>query len=599
MFSSIRFRIALNYILLILVLIAGMGGYSAYYIRQTYLSDISGNLALYAKIVADDVIPALRDAAAAESTINERAHYWSDVLEARVTIIAPDGTVLGDSHENPAEMDNHLNRPEVVEARKSGKGESTRLSRTVGYQMMYVAVQIVDAGRFLGFARAALPLTDIQTTLAHLGNASLISALVASLFAILLSAVIVRRITRPLVEVTEDAMRLATDMPALPSVQETTASLISRPHDEISRLSFALRSLARHQQAQIDALSREQIKLSAVLEQMTDGVIIADGYGNIQLINPAALRIFDIQQADALGHSLAEALRSHQVVDTWQVCHEKREIQTAPLELPSRKITAQILAIPLTDALPEHALLLIQDLTRLRQLETVRRDFISNISHELRTPLASLKALAETLLDSALEDPPAARRFLQRMETEVDALSLMVSELLELSRIESGRVPLSYVAFSPEAILHTAEERLRLQAERAGLSVSFQIEPGLPDVLADKPRIEQVIVNLLHNAIKFTPAGGTIILHARLHQAPGFVEFAIQDSGVGIPAAALPRIFERFYKADRARSGGGTGLGLAIARHLVEAHHGSIWVASQENTGSTFFFTLPINPTGN
>jgi two-component system phosphate regulon sensor histidine kinase PhoR len=238
-------------------------------------------------------------------------------------------------------------------------------------------------------------------------------------------------------------------------------------------------------------------------------------------------------------------------------------------------------------------LILLQNITRLRQADTVRRDFISNISHELRTPLASLKALTETLQEGALDDPPAARRFLTRMETEVDALSPRVSELLELARIESGQVPLQLKAIRPIDILLPGVERLRLQAERGGLILEIDCPESLPLVLADQTRLEQVLVNLLHNAIKFTPSGGKLTLRAG-EQADKLV-FSVQDTGQGISEADLPRIFERFYKTDHARASGGTGLGLSIARHLVEAHGGKLWAESIEGQGSTFFFSVPLS----
>ena len=237
-------------------------------------------------------------------------------------------------------------------------------------------------------------------------------------------------------------------------------------------------------------------------------------------------------------------------------------------------------------------LLVFQDLTRVRKLETVRRDFVSNVSHELRTPLASLKALTETLQEGALEDPPAARRFLKRMETEIDNLTQMVRELLELSRIESGRIPLNRKPIDPCALAAPAVERLQVQAERAGLRLAMDCPDALPQVLADAERIEQVLVNLIHNAIKFTPAGGSIDLSAE--QVADKVVFSVRDSGVGIPAEVLPRIFERFYKVDQARTGGGTGLGLSIARHIVDAHGGQIWAESKEKAGSTFSISLPL-----
>jgi two-component system phosphate regulon sensor histidine kinase PhoR len=292
------------------------------------------------------------------------------------------------------------------------------------------------------------------------------------------------------------------------------------------------------------------------------------------------------------GHTLAEVLRNHQLVELLQRCKRSGETEAITVEGGKKRTYMEALATPLGPTLPGSILLLLHDLTDLRRLETVRRDFISNISHELRTPLASLKALTETLQESAIDDPPAARRFLQRMETEVDALSLMVSELLELSRIESGRVPLQMKSTPPINLLTMAVERLRLQAERAGLTVEIDCsEKDFPHILADPIRLEQVIVNLLHNAIKFTPSGGKITTRA-IHDG-NMVIFSVADTGIGIPMKDLGRIFERFYKADRSRSGGGTGLGLAISRHLVEAHGGRIWVESSEGQGSTFFFSIP------
>jgi two-component system phosphate regulon sensor histidine kinase PhoR len=368
--------------------------------------------------------------------------------------------------------------------------------------------------------------------------------------------------------------------------------LFPMTRDEVGQLTEALDSMARQLRDRIEALQSEGEKLVAVLSQMTDGVIIVDNQSRVSLINPAAERMFNVSPDKTTGHTLAEVVRHHQLVEIAQESRKSGAESRAALELPQQGSFIQGIAIPLGEALPDHILLLFQDLTRVRHLESVRRDFISNISHELRTPLASLKALTETLQSGALEDPPAAQRFLSRMETEVDALSHMVTELLELTRIESGQVPLQLSSISPCQLLGDASERLRLQAERAGLRVHIDCPQDLPEVTADPPRLEQVLVNLIHNAVKYTPGGGEISLKAS-HQDEEII-FSVRDTGVGIPSDDLPRVFERFYKADRARSGGGTGLGLAIARHLVEAHGGRIWAQSVESQGSTFSFTIPI-----
>ncbi len=357
-------------------------------------------------------------------------------------------------------------------------------------------------------------------------------------------------------------------------------------------LSNAVRDLALAQQAQLSEVSAERARLTATLDQMTDGVLIVDANGLIHMANPASERLLG-EGIPFKNRSVTVALRHHQLVETWQRCQQTGETQSESVELLTTRKFLQLIAIP--DKKTGGALLMVQDLTRLRRLETVRRDFISNVSHELRTPLASLKALAETLQEGALDDPPAARRFVNRMQTEVDALTQMAAELLELSRIESGQVPLELKATAPDALLHSASERMKTQAERAGIELLVDCAPGLPAVCADAPRLEQVLVNLIHNAIKFTPPGGEVRLYAMLDGK--FIRFDVSDTGSGIDPDDLPRIFERFYKADRARSrasASGTGLGLSIARHIVEAHGGKIWAESEFSRGSSFYFTVPL-----
>ncbi|GAB4454737.1 MAG: hypothetical protein Kow0070_01700 [Anaerolineales bacterium] len=356
---------------------------------------------------------------------------------------------------------------------------------------------------------------------------------------------------------------------------------------ELENLSSAIVSLASNFDLRLAALEAERARLAAVLEQMTDGVLIADAQGIIQFANPAAGRLF--QASHPLQRSITEVLRHHQLVEAWRRCQQTRELQSESVEVPTRHQYLQLVVIP--DQHTNGTLLLAQDLTRLRRLETVRRDFISNLSHELRTPLASLKALTETLQDGALDDPPAARRFIDQIQTEVDALTQMATELLELSRIESGRLSLDLQPVPPAELLTSACERMKLQAGRAGLTLRVEGAQALPKVRIDLQRMEQVLVNLIHNAVKYTRPGGEVVLFAEA--GAGEVRFAVRDTGIGIPADDIPRIFERFYRVEKSRAGSGTGLGLSIARHIVEAHKGKIWVESVEGQGSTFYFTLP------
>jgi two-component system phosphate regulon sensor histidine kinase PhoR len=595
-FPSIRWRIAVPYVVLILLAMAGLAVYLSGLVRDAHLADLQAQLTSEARLIGD----ALASSPAWDEPggdLDPLARDYADLLDARLTLIGVDGTVLGESHDDRTQMDNHLYRPEVQQALAQGQGSSIRFSRTVGYEMMYVAVPAMVEGRVRGIARVAVPLRQIEANVARLRWAVLSAALISALGAALLAVLIAECTTRPVRELTEVVQRLAEG--------DLSARLLPLTRDEVGTLTRAFNQMSDRLRETVSRLVEERGRLVAVLDNMANGVVITDGDGRVRLINPAAIRLLGIAEEAALGRPLAQVARDYRIIDLWQRCCEQNEEQSKPVEVSRQGPFLQAIATPLRDAGPRACLVILQDLTQIRRLETVRRDFISNISHELRTPLASLKALVDTLRDGALEDPPAAHRFLERMETEVDALTQMVQELLELSRIESGQVPLRLKPTPVADVVLPPVERLRPQAERAGLNLTTDLPPDLPLILADAERVQQAITNLVHNAIKFTPPGGQIVVRAsfveteqeELLSLPAPVSpcllVSVEDTGVGIPADELPRVFERFYKADRARSGGGTGLGLAIAKHIVQAHGGRIWAESVEGKGSTFYVALP------
>lgn len=584
MFPSIRWRIALPYALLILVTMAAAGAYISVFIRQSYFSILEAELAAESRLVADTLRNRLADGASPRD-VGFLARRWSGLIGRRVTVIDPQGDVIGESHASAESMENHLHRPEIQQALQEGEGAATRFSATEGHEMMYTAIAIYQGEELAAFVRISRPLAPVEEDLRRLQRVLLTATLLATLLAIAMGAWIAGYTTRPLRRLTEAVGRISggdLDAPIIPSTS-----------DEVGQLTQAFNHMAVHLKSQIEALEAERSKLAAVLAEMSDGVIIVDRHGRVQLINPAAENMFAISRQTALNRSLAEVVRHHQLVEIWKSSQRSGLAQATTAGISARNLYLQAVATPFGHALPGSTLLLFQNLTRLRRLETVRRDFVSNISHELRTPLASLKALTETLLEGALDDPPVARRFLQRMETEVDSLSLMVAELLELSRIESGAVPMQMKPVHPAELVQEAVERLRLQTERSGLELQVQVDEDLDPILADPVRLEQVIANLLHNAIKFTPQGGRITIRAGRQAGQALI--TVSDTGVGIPPEDLHRIFERFFKSDRARGGGGTGLGLAIARHIVEAHGGKIWAESTPGHGSAFHFTIPFS----
>ncbi|GIK57317.1 MAG: PAS domain-containing protein [Chloroflexi bacterium] len=375
------------------------------------------------------------------------------------------------------------------------------------------------------------------------------------------------------------------------------ARILGYTSDDEGDMIRAFSDMVASLREQIHALQAENQQYGAILDSMTDGVLITGENGTVRLLNPAATRLLEPMTEQAIGRSFAEVVRHHQLIELWQKAQQTRQEQVEMVEV-SRGVFLQTAVIPFEEEGARRFLVILHDLTQIQRLQTVRRDFISNISHELRTPLASLKAVVETLQDGALDDPPAAQHFLQRAENEVDVLTQMVEELLELSRIESGLVPFRFQVTAVSNLLLGPMERLRPQAQRKEIEMALDVPANLPPVLADEERMQRVVTNLLHNAVKFTPEGGRVTVQARLSaENANELTISVTDTGVGITEEDLPRIFERFYKSDRARTrnGGGTGLGLAISRHIVQAHHGRIGVTSREGKGSTFYFTLPIS----
>ncbi len=570
---EMRWRIALPYIAVVLVATAALASYLSQDLRRALQGQYRDRMLGQAQVVRlfleqEPGIP-----------LDQVTRRWSPDRDSRLTLVARDGSVLADSHSDPTTMGNHLDRPEVAQALIEGVGQSIRLSDTTGYRTLYVALDPGDEAG-LPLIRVSTSLRAVDSEVRVLQRTLLAAALLAAGLVTALSFLLADRLTRPLRRLTERvrAQRLA-------GVSGSDA------HDEVQSLAAAYFALTEELGQRVEALAQERNEFALVLDHLTDGVAITDRDGMVRLINPAALRLLDLKEDSAVGHPLLDAIGSREVVEVWHKGRDTNEEQEILVEAPGRGLM-RVVVSPLPGAPHSGEMLLLQDLTQVRRLESVRRDFISNISHELRTPLASLKALVETLQDGALEDPAVSGNFLRRIQIEVDSLAQMVQELLELSRIESGQVPIRLESVPLSNLLAPSLERLRPQAERGNLKLVVNLPSEPLTVLADQDRVRQVITNLAHNAIKFTPAGGRVTISAMKVRSEAVI--SISDTGIGIPAADLPRIFERFYKADRARAGGGTGLGLAIAKHIVQAHGGRIWAESDGVNGSVFRFTLPL-----
>jgi two-component system phosphate regulon sensor histidine kinase PhoR len=593
MLSHTWTRIALSYAALVLV----MGGLLAFLLGGEFESreeaSLRTRLTDEAHAVAFNAAPLFARSAPLTET-NRLAHDMSSLFGTRVTIIRPDGVVIGDSEQDPSVMENHRTRAEVAQVLSDPRsiGSSSRLSATVHRQLLYVAVAVTspsNPSEVIGVARVAYPLTAVEQARDALWWSLAVTVLIVSLLAILLGVTLARSIVGPLSRLRDTARRFGGG--------DLTARAHISSHDEIGDLSRELNSTADRLSDLIHQRTEDRNRMAAVLEHMHDGIILTDAQGRIERMNPAAARLFETTPEAAVGQPLIQLTHDHELHTALRTTlNTPIDWQRLEIEVGKNNISVVVTEVPGPDHAGTTGLVVLQNVTELRRLERARRDFVANIGHEIRTPLTSVKLLVETLSTAIDENPEAAKGFLQRIDVEVDGLTQLVRELLELSRIESGRVQLNRRPIAVPDLLERAANRLRAQSSRAGLSLTVDCDSDLPLANADGERVEQVMVNLLHNAIKFTGPGGQVSLHAEAH-AQGIL-VSVRDTGVGIPPDDLPRIFERFYKVDKSRTGSrdreaGTGLGLAIAKHIVQAHGGQIWSESTMGEGTTFFFTLP------
>ncbi|CAN5115785.1 ATP-binding protein [soil metagenome] len=568
-------RVALASVVIVMVGLAGVALAAPLVAREHDMDALAARLASEAAIAGE---LAREDLAARDGDrLDALARRIAAASGTRVTLVGRDGTVLGESDQDRRVMDDHRSRPEVAAALRGERGTAARPSETLGRDLLYVAVPVRQGDAIVGVARTALPLAAVDPLAARLSQVILAAAAAAALAALVVALLLARAVTRPLTVLSERAERS--------SAGQQTDFAVAGPR-EIEQLAGALRRMSDAFAAEHLSATRERDRLATLLDELGDAIVIAAPDDRVVLANASAARAFGASSLG--GRRLAEVVREHEVIEAVE---RARRGESVALEV-ERSNPQRWLRVIARRIEAGQVLLVLQDLSALRRLETVRRDFVANVSHELRTPIASLKAMVETLEAGALDDPPAARDFVARMQAEIDGLAQLVNELLALSRAESGREALSFGASSPADLLAAAARRMAPLAERACVTLEVAAPGALPAVRADAAKIGEVVGNLVPNAAKFTKSGGRVTLAAEPRD--GSVAFTVRDTGMGIAAADLDRVFERFYKGDEARAGGGMGLGLAIATHLVRAHGGEMSVASEgPGRGAAFTFTLP------
>jgi two-component system phosphate regulon sensor histidine kinase PhoR len=596
--NSFRSRLAAVMIGLVGMAVAAAGIYMAVTFERSHYDALRDNLVREIGLIEDavDWHPAAGTDAYARFT--ERARHYRSITGARVTFIAGDGTVLGDSDHDPASMDNHLDRPEVAEAQRKGVGYDVRRSDTTHHNMMYVAVKR-EAGDADGFIRLALDVSEIEQGIRRLWFGLITGLLLLLAVAAAASWRIARGMTKPLEAVTRAAQRIRN--------MDYEARVEVDPRGEIGELGRAVNAMAESLQQQMVRIRQKESQLESVLDNMTSGIVMINRAGVILLLNRMAEELLGMPAHELLGRQYTEARQQYELVRLIGDALERREHLRGELTFyypEERQIEINLVPIEGRDD-SGGLLLVLQDVTAIRRLERMRSEFVANVSHELKTPIAAVKGFAETLLGGAGGDPETQRAFLQIIHDESDRLNRLVNDILELSKIESRRAPLLFSPVELGPFIGKTVELLAKEAERKNIRIETEVGDELY-VEADEDRLRQIVVNVLSNAINYTPEGGRVRIQVepvasgdgQIAEEDDYdaIRIRISDNGIGIPKKDLPRIFERFYRVDKARSrsSGGTGLGLSIVKHLVELHRGSIAVESTVGVGTTFTIKLPV-----
>jgi len=508
----------------------------------------------------------------------------------RITLISRDGRVIADSEEAPKKTDNHSGRPEIIAARERGEGVDTRHSRTLGVDMTYLALRVQHGGRLAGFVRTAMPLTAVREKI-HRLRANIALAGLAGLGAsLLIGFLLARQVARPLSGMARAAEAVADG--------REQGDVPMEGSGEMAELARSFNRMTARLRERMDALGRERNQVLAILGGMVEGVIAVDLDGRIMYMNEAACRIAGTSPGESAGRTIGEVCRVPDLLEAASTGLRDGKPRVTEIVMSGRAggRTIGLRIAPLGDARGRQAglLLVMNDLTELRRLERVRKDFVANVSHELKTPVSAIRMLVETLIDDDKMEQAEHRRFLERTRDQAVRMSALVDDLLTLSRVESANAAPERLTFDLRGPVEDSVDALSASAKLRGLALEIAL-PGEPvKVMGDHESLRQAAGNLVDNAVKYTPSGGKVVVRLGMEGSEAVLE--VSDTGPGIGPEHLDRIFERFYRVDKARSRelGGTGLGLAIVRHIAIAHSGRVTVESALGRGSVFRFYIPL-----
>lgn len=585
--KKIFWQIFPSYLLITVLALTAASVYATRTLRHLYIGMLESDLATRARLVVHDIeshsLPL--DSPALDGIVKT----LGKLTATRITVILPSGRVVGESETNPDELENHRGRPEIQAAFAGRAGTELRYSATVRAPMMYVAVPLIQNQAVAAVVRTSLPATLIDAALRGIYLRILTAGVCIAVLAALLGYGISRRISRPLEMLEAGAERLAAG--------DFSRRLEAAGTEEISRLSEAMNRMAGQLGERIRTILEQRNQQEAILSSMMEGVIAVDSRKRILSLNQTAAQWLNTSASLAAGKLVAEIVHDEDLFRfISRTLENPAEIEQV-IHLSSGEARwLHVHASPLCDAQGRQngSVAVLHDITRLRKLENIRRDFVANVSHELKTPITSIKGSVETLLDGALRDPEDAPRFLEIISKQADRLNSIIDDLLSLSRIEQdeekNNVPLEPHALAN--VLQSAIDACRIKAEEKRISILCLCDDNVW-IRINPPLLEQALVNLIDNAIKYSPGGSEIKIEAE--HTPQGTSVHVRDRGCGIAPEHLPRIFERFYRVDKARSRrlGGTGLGLSIVKHIIQAHGGQVSVQSTPGQGSTFSLHLP------
>ena len=577
--SPIFRKLLASAFLLIAVTLVTLDFYLSRYTARREVQSVEQRLEAQARILQTEATNVPRP------QLEEWAREAAKRSAARITIVDPRGVALADSHHDPETMENHANRPEIIVAYRDGVGSSTRHSATINHDLCYLALRLTYHGEPGYILRLAVPLEDVDSSIAavrwRILWASLYAALVALIFAYFFSQSFTHRIAR-LRAFAEGLVGAHFSQEPLPPA-----------NDELGALGRSLSTTAVQLRDLVDRLSVESAQREAILASMVEGVLAVDSGLRITFANQSFARAVGAPDPIPARTLLVELVRAPELREVLTRVLSAGESVKRRMQLPSAERVFEVQAAPLVSGTTRGAIAILHDITDLERLERVRRDFVANVSHELRTPLTAIRGYAETLLEGALEDQENNRRFLEIIKAHAIRLSNISSDLLTLSELEAGKARSEPEAVSVREAVESAMRTLEAEARVRGVSLACgRMEDAR--VLGNRMQVEQALVNLLDNAIKFNRPSGEVLVELT-RTTDGRAKITLTDTGIGIPHDDLPRIFERFYRVDKARSRevGGTGLGLSIVKHIIERMNGTVSVESQLGKGSTFTLLLP------